>query len=190
MSKYCGAFDLYDWFYMGSEKLDSFEERLKATRIFVGDKKYSTNITDERKLALYFPYLVATGSYHKDTKIKSTLCLTEVDYIRLREREMIDMYVETSKKAKKAFARVGKEFGADAVYKDRFCWREIGGRQDEDKEQIKEIITGVGNGATDFESIRFPSLSFYRDIWLKDLVNIYGYNEDFAKDWVYHRKKG
>ena len=52
-----------------------------------------------------------------------------------------------------------------------------------------QIIKGVGEGKEDFENLRLPSLSFYRETWINDLVNKYGYEEDFARNWVYHRNE-
>ena len=180
---------MYDWFFMNNDTAESIKKRIKATDVYSFSGEL-IEIRIEKEMALYFPYLIATGCWHKDLSERSRIYLSDTDYIRMRELETVRMYVEIAKKAKALFERVGKKFSTDAVYRDRFAWRGIGGKQDEDKEQIREIITGVGNGITKFDDIRLPSLSAHRDIWLKDLVNIYGYNEEFAKNWVYHRKKG
>ena len=177
MSIYCGKCDLYDHFFMHDY---SVEDQLLKTKIY-NHKGELLNIKTEADLALFFPYIIgfATG----DGEGCWVCGIGSTDYIRRMELERIDIYIKDAKREKAKCKRKGMKYLPEEVFKARFSWM----LNQTDKEQIMEIIERVGrSGKQKYDDIRLPSLDFYRNKWCKDLVNEYGYNEDFARKWVWH----
>lgn len=180
MSKYSGKCDVYDHFCTHNKDI---EEQLKNSYICVGKAQTQLELETEAQLALYFPYTIATGSWDSEFE-KSHLWLSEHDYVRSSEIEMIDFYVHEAKK-EKAFCKKHKiQYSVDDVYKKRFSWT-----APENKKALLEIIQRVeAGGRQKYDDIRLPSYDFCRNIWLEDLINIYKYPTDFATAWVWDLK--
>ena len=177
MSKYCGKYDLYDHF---SFKDVSIEEQLIKTKIY-NHKNELLNIKTESDLALFFPYII--GIAHGDGEGNWVAYIGDVDYIRRMEIARIEWYVKDAKREKQKCKRNNVDYIPENVYKTRFSWMLI----QDDKDSIMEIISRVGRGGRQsYSDIRLKSLEYFRNVWVEDLVNKYGYSEEFARKWVWH----
>ena len=177
MSKYCGKYDLYDHFFMSGEPVG---EQLLKSNIYYGKNNERLKIETERELALYFPYI--PGSIACSHGENQSIWIGGVDYIRRREKEIIDLYVRDAKRERNLCRRKKKEYIPEEVYEKRFGWC-----RDRDKEQIMEIIRRVGEGGRQkFDDIRLPSRDHDRNEWYEDLVEKYDYDPEFARKWVWH----
>lgn len=176
MSKYCGKCDLYDWFFIRD---DPIEEQLSKSKIYCKDELLK--VKTEMDLALFFPYIVGTG--YGDGNGKSIIHIGENDYIREMELQRINTYVRDATSEKKRCKRNKLEYEPENVYKTRFSWM----FSETDKEQVMEIISRVGEGGRQsYDDIRLGSVDYWRNVWLNDLVQKYGYDERLARKWIWH----
>ena len=181
MSKYCGKCDLYDCFSMHPD----LEERISQSIIYKhGNSECEVlDIKTERDLALYFPYIVWMMA---SDSAKAVIHIGSNDYIRSREIYLLTWYADKARMIKKRCKR------KKVLYLPCEAYDEIMKKyllSDNNATQIAEITKRIGyekrKSFKTVSDIKLPSLDFYRNVWFEDLVNIYGYSEEFAKQWVW-----
>jgi len=152
-------------------------EVLPNTKIYHGDE--FLNITTETELALYFPYIIWMGYWDKEHGV---IRISQTDYIRRREIESLDIYRSQILREKARIRKRKLEYNPDAIFDKLF-----GKWYDAEREMLIELIARFEHkNKVDMSDIRLRSREWERNIWYTDLVEKYGYDNDFARDWVWH----
>lgn len=176
MSKYCGKCDVYDHFCTIRDR-ETLNENLEKTKIYHGEGLL--NIENEEELALYYPYIIWMGCFggeHESMHISST------DYIRQKEKESLEIYKSLILREKARIRRKKMEYDPEQIFQKVF-----GSWYDSEKETLIDLIKRFEHkNKVDMSDIRLKSREWERRIWYEDLTNIYGYDDDFARDWVWH----
>lgn len=182
MSRYSGKCDVFDSFACYSGRAfdeEKTNQKIENTVIMIGSEYV---IADNMKeLALYFPYTIGIALWCNDCGI-SKAYISEVDYIRQREIQVIELYVDAIKREKKRLRRRHEEYIVNSVYE-----RVKQSTSEINKDAVIYLIEQLRDkNKVDVSNIRLKSLEYYRDVWFDDLVNKYGYDEEFSRKWVWH----
>ena len=175
MSKYSGSFDVYDYFMLhgGADDLSAVLER---TKIYHGCELL--NIKNEEELALYFPYIIWSAS---SSNGKNVIRISDTNYIRQSEKGVISIYSGLIIKEKLRLRRQGAGFSVQKISEKLFdrAYGDTARQYDELILLFKDTINPNTDG------LRLRRFEPYRNTWFEDLTEIYGYDDDFARDWVW-----
>ena len=165
MSKYSGKCDVCDCYSAYSD------DRLQKIKFFIGNTQLTIN--NQKDLMPYYPFIVAMshgGEVH----------LSHCSYVDRHEAEVFEFYLDRAKKARRSLMSNKKAVDVENIMK-RMSWN----HEDYARELAKRVVE-QGNKAT-WDGLTLPGITpVMRECLYADMVSE-GYDEAFAKQWVYEK---
>lgn len=163
MSKYCGKCDIYDCYGEYSD------ERLQNIQFWAGGDQ--VDIKSQKDLMPYYPFIVAFSC-------GDIVHMSYRSYVDAYEEQTLQFYLNMAQKEYRAAKRKKLEIKPETVSK-KISWNNDPYVQ----EIVKRVIETKGKGTIDGLTMT-GMVPVYREALFNDMIAA-GYDENFARQWVY-----